>query len=394
MTTELPPPQPQDPVLRDDQLLDAISRGEPVPSEHPVDDPIAALLHRWHSEVEAQARQLDAVGDRVPGPAPTAGPPPAQVPAEGAGARRPVPTRPGRAGRPPAARPVGAPGRRRRVTAAGVALALVGVAGGLWLGAVRAEPGGLLWPVTRLVYADRAESLATEREIGRAIEQARRDLTDGRHAEAREHLERAAALLGTIGDGDAAARLRSELDDLRRHLPPVVPADPTQPGPRAVTDVPASSVPQPPTSTGQDTGAADPAPASTPAQPESEDRPANPSGRTPAPADRIPPHPTPANRPADPSGRTRAPAPPAPAPPAPAPPAPGQDRPREPAAETGPHPPRNPRPPGTIPPPRSAGAPPAGAPRSDPPRSGPDGHELGGHELGGRDERTGRPRAS
>ncbi|RZU74507.1 hypothetical protein EV384_2977 [Micromonospora kangleipakensis] len=275
MTADLPPP-PDDPVRRDDELLDAIRRGEP-PS---ADDPVAALLTGWHAELEARAAALDAAA-----PEPVAGPdqlPASRETARAAGGRRddattagarPDPTR-GRRGRTPALppatgvvpaagrerpRPGRAPRRHGRVFA-GSALALLTVTGGLWLGSARAEPGGLLWPITEQIWTERAESLRTEQEIGRMLDQARRDLTAGRYADARAHLERAAALLAALGDDEHRARLRVDIDDLRRRLPA---ADSPTPSPNAPTPSASATPPGAPSSpattgpddAGGDTGA-------------------------------------------------------------------------------------------------------------------------------------------
>ncbi|MDZ5445391.1 hypothetical protein U2F26_22115 [Micromonospora sp. 4G57] len=311
MTSNVPPP-PEDPVLRDDELLDAIRRGEPPAA----DDPVAALLTDWHAELEARAAAVDAAASgSVAGPdrLPTS---PETATAAGGGRddattadERSDPTRGGRSAAPamppaadvvPAARrkrhrPGRAPRRYGRVFA-GSALTLLTMTGGLWLGSARAEPGGLLWPVAELIWTERAESLRTEQEIDRTLDQARRDLTAGRYADARAHLERAAALLAALGDDEHRARLRVDLDDLRQRLPT---ADPPKPAPGAPTTsasttppgTPSSPAPTGPHDAGGDTGA--PAvvmiPSATepsvertqPALPTRPDRPSRPSPHTP-----------------------------------------------------------------------------------------------------------------
>ncbi|MGR6318345.1 hypothetical protein Q2K19_01080 [Micromonospora soli] len=234
-------PPPEDPVLRDDELLDALRHGTPPPA----DDPVATLLAGWHAAIERRAARFEATswptadGRRtsdlaapLPDPDPTAlhsaardadaAPPP-----QGGSPTATVRSRPTRqgAGRTP---------RRRGRVLAGAALTLVTLTAGVWLGAARAEPDELLWPVTELVWTERAQSLVAEREIDRLLDQARRDLGAGRYAEARADLERAGALLADLGDDQRAARLRSGIEDLWQRLPapdaPVSQAPPPEPG--------------------------------------------------------------------------------------------------------------------------------------------------------------------
>ncbi|MFG2166157.1 hypothetical protein [Micromonospora chersina] len=260
MSATDPAPRPEDPVRRDDELLDALRHGA-----LPADDPVAALLGGWQAQVEARAVELES----RPWPAldrPPADDQPAPAdPAELAPVRAVPPA--GKHGRPvdrPDAPEPGEPagtgpgrgrsdGRRRRARVlSGAALTLVTLAGGLGLGSARAEPGGLLWPVTELVWTERADALVAEREIDRMLDQARRDLGAGRYAEARADLERAAALLGRLGDGPGATRVREDLADLWQRLPaagvtPVPsPAPPGAPGTTPAPPEAPGTTPAPP----------------------------------------------------------------------------------------------------------------------------------------------------
>ncbi|PZG00766.1 anti-sigma-D factor RsdA [Micromonospora deserti] len=260
MTGGVPAGPPPDPVQRDDRLLDAIGRGGSPPADHPADDPLTELLTGWHAEVMARSQQLESrVEAGSAGPSAT----PARCTVDAA-VRRRAPARPDPVGRIPAVAARPAPGWRRRRALTGATLALVTVAGAVWLGAARAEPGGLFWPVTELVYADRAESLRTEREVGRMLDQARQDLAAGRHADARHRLERAGALLGSVGDDETVTRLRGDVDELRRLLPPPAPAGPSVSGAEAGSDVPGPSVPDPAGSAAQEPTATGPASPRTP----------------------------------------------------------------------------------------------------------------------------------
>ncbi|MGC3860699.1 hypothetical protein ACPSM1_10985 [Micromonospora chersina] len=227
MSATDPAPRPEDPVRRDDELLDALRHGAV-----PADDPVAALLGGWQAQVEARAVELESrpwpaldprPADDQPAPTDPAGMTPGRAVPPAAKHGRPVDP----AGAPEPGQPAGtgpgrgrSDGRRRRARVlSGAALTLVTLAGGLGLGSARAEPGGLLWPVTELVWTERADALVAEREIDRMLDQARRDLGAGRYAEARTDLERAAALLGRLGDGPGATRIRDDLADLWRRLP-------------------------------------------------------------------------------------------------------------------------------------------------------------------------------
>ncbi|SCL23593.1 hypothetical protein GA0070624_2765 [Micromonospora rhizosphaerae] len=270
-------PPPGDPVLRDDELLEAIGHGEAPPA----DDPVAALLADWRARVVARAAALDA------GPSDAAAP---EDQPRGGAART---GRPGRGvavpagvrrSRPAERRHPDATGRphRRNGAVAGATLALVALTGGLWLGSARAEPGGPLWPVTEVLWTERAESLVTEREIGRTLEQARRDLTAARYADARAHLERAAALLADLGDDERRARLRCDIDDLWRRLPP-------SPAPDRRTVAATAPPPSTPDTDGEDApesaltspSAVEPAPGQTAPSAARPDRPLRPTPTTP-----------------------------------------------------------------------------------------------------------------
>ncbi|NJP35515.1 hypothetical protein HCJ94_26995 [Micromonospora sp. HSS6-12] len=257
-------PTTPDPVEQDDRLLDAISRGAPPPPDHPADDPIAALLTGWHADVLARSQHLESTLQLTPvGPAahdaPASPSTVAAAPIHGTAARRDRSAR--------------SPGddltrrlrwRPRHKAYTGAMLALVTITSGVWLGAARAQPGELMWPVTRLVHADRAEALITEREIVRTLDQVRQDLASGQHADARYHLERAAALLDAINDHETAVRLRNDIEQLRQQLPapaPEAPTSPSAPDAYVPTDLPAPSLTVPATPAATQPTGTDPEPA-------------------------------------------------------------------------------------------------------------------------------------
>lgn len=231
MTADVPDPRSTDPVLRDDRLLDAVGRGDPAPVDHPADDPVAHLLVGWHAELGTRERGLhrasadpvlpdDVLSDGVGDLPPLRRFSDDQISGAVAHRRdRPVGTAPGQ--RPPAVRPAKpiAPHRRRLAALAGATVAMVATAGGLWVSAAGAEPGSPLWPVTELLCADWAESRLAEQEASHALDEGRRAVAEGRYADARHHLDRAAGLLTTAGRGANVPRLRAEADALRRLLP-------------------------------------------------------------------------------------------------------------------------------------------------------------------------------
>jgi len=172
----------------DDELLDALGRGEPAPEG----DEIAELLAAWRAEV----------------------------------AEEPVTV--------PVRRSAWSGWRVRLVAAA----ALVTVAlGGTSLAAADAGPDSPLWPVTRIVNPDKADTVDAQA----TLDQARRAIDEGRQADARRLLDQAAKQIATVRDPSAAARLRAELDALRAKLstvPSSVPSVPSGAGNRAPTVTP------------------------------------------------------------------------------------------------------------------------------------------------------------
>ncbi|MCW3839052.1 hypothetical protein ONA70_02945 [Micromonospora yasonensis] len=302
-------PEPEDPVLRDDALLDALRRGAPPPPE----DPVAALLAGWHTAIETRAARVEAAAARPappePRPAAATGRPDVDDGTDRTDHGSTGPAAGLRRARPGAGRTA----RRRARMLSGAALTVVAMTGGVWLGAARAEPDGLLWPVTELVWTERAESLVTEREIDQLLEQARRDLGAGRYAEARADLERAATLLAHLSDDRRAGRLRTDLDDLRGRLPAAAgPASPTPPAPLPGAPLAPPSAGQPVSDPTAVTPSAvvlpdDGAGPARPASPAAPDQPSHPAPPATAPAVATPV--TQASQPADdPGGGTGRPA--------------------------------------------------------------------------------------
>ncbi|MFG3422639.1 anti-sigma-D factor RsdA [Micromonospora sp. NPDC049460] len=218
-------------IARDDQLLDALGRGEPGPAG----DDLAAMLAAWRTEVYA----VDDDDDR-PRPA-----------AEDNHALRPAvdaaPTR--------RARPAMLGQGVLRLAAAVIAVVVIST--GLGVGSRHAGPTSPLWSLTKLLYPEQADVRLVERTIQRA----RTAATAGRVDEARALIEEARTELAAIDDPTAVRRLSAELDSLQHALPEPVatpaapstaasPPAPTGDGGPTTPTRPAPSQPEKPTPDG------------------------------------------------------------------------------------------------------------------------------------------------
>lgn len=175
-----------DQVFADDNLVDAIAaRPWGEPERHPFTagrsgagsarttlltvDPLAELLESWRSELAVR-------------PLP------------------PVPTtrsvlRPGRSRPAPRTRAI----RPAMAIAAAIAGLLVGAAS---IGSKDASPDSALWAITRVMWPDRAESIASVEHVHAALDEARAALADGRHQDAQLALLRATVELGSVDNVD------------------------------------------------------------------------------------------------------------------------------------------------------------------------------------------------
>jgi hypothetical protein len=220
-------------IRADDALLDALGRGEPAPSG----DDLAGLVVAWRAELAT-----DPPSDAL------------EPPAHGT-AVRPVPVR------------RRATGFRRALAGA---VAAAAVLGGVTLGAQRSGPDSPLWPITRVLYPQRADVREAEHAIGLARDAA----AAGRYDEARRLLDVAAAQAETVTDPASRQRLRDRIDELRRSLP-------------AGTGPVGATSPTPPTAPGTRAPAAPPTPARSPGRTTTAPTPGA-AGRPPAPADPLP----------------------------------------------------------------------------------------------------------
>jgi hypothetical protein len=195
-------------IARDDRALDAAGAGSDaleqlVRSGGATRDPLLTLLARWHDDVSDGAET--ALRPAVP-------PAPADPEADRADGDRPhAPTLHARR-RPGRWRP-----NRLLVAASVAALATAGL-GGVALGAAGAGPGSPLWPVTRAVYPDQADSRMHQAAAQRDLDDAQQAVAAGNTADARRYLDDAGHHLAQVKPSAEATRLRERADRMRQNL--------------------------------------------------------------------------------------------------------------------------------------------------------------------------------
>jgi hypothetical protein len=198
-------------IAADDALLDALGRGEPAPDG----DELAGLLQAWRADLdhELDARQ-PLVGELLD-----------------AATNRPIELR---------------PHRRHSKLLTGIAAAIL-VFGGLAAGASQAGPDSPLWPITKAMYPEQADTRSAER----AISNARAAIEADQFDEAGHQLDIASGYVGQLHNGDDKKRLTGQIDELRAliaaHTVPAPPAPGTGPSavPGGTPDVPNGPTQQP-----------------------------------------------------------------------------------------------------------------------------------------------------
>ncbi|MGW6337299.1 anti-sigma-D factor RsdA [Nocardia rhamnosiphila] len=222
-------------VRRDDELIDAIARGGPVPTESTEELQLATLLADWRAEIVApplpDAPDLDTVVAAVNQ---EIGARQARIGAQSGGRLRLL-------------RPIA-------TTAAALAL----VFGGLSAFSYQAEPGDALWRVKEVVFSEQAQSTVVQ-YAGDDLAAAQTLLDQGRPDEARERLEQASANTTQVNDptkrNELVERWNQLFDEVRKVIPPDVaaqleqiapspdPGAPVQPSrPGGTTERPGSTV--------------------------------------------------------------------------------------------------------------------------------------------------------
>lgn len=212
-------------VQADDELISALAAGMSVSAPgiggYDADDQVAALLAAWRAEVDAE-------------------PLPEMIDIDTATATVLA------ASRPPARR------RRHLAPLAAAAAILVFSIGGVSIGASEARPGDALWEVSRVLYAERAESVEAAERVEDRIDEAKAALERGEPVVAAQALAAAEDDLVVVRAEEGLAELaevQSFLEAKAAETPqgqPIQPgtplaSDPTRPvPPRAGTDGPSS----------------------------------------------------------------------------------------------------------------------------------------------------------
>ena len=186
----------------DDELINALASGLSVSAGGgpDSDDKVSAILAAWKAEVDAEPIpelvDLDTAVGTVQA------------------ARRPS----GRA--------------RHLVPVAAAAAVLVILLGGVSLGASSAEPEDTLWPVSKVLFAERADSLEAAERVEDRIAEAKQAIVAGQPALAQELLQAAAADLPVVRPQEGRIELAEVQDFLMakaQETPLGVPTDPGAP---------------------------------------------------------------------------------------------------------------------------------------------------------------------
>lgn len=237
-------------VQADDELISALAAGMSVSAPgvggYDADDQVAALLATWRAEVDRE-------------------PLPELVDLDTAMAAVRSSSRPS--------------GRRARhlFPVAAAAAMIVFTVGGVSVGAAEAKPGDTLWGVSRVLYAERAESVEAAERVEVRIDEAKEALSRGEPALAAQALAAAEEDLVAVRAEEGLAELaevQSFLEAKAAETPPGRPVEPGSPlesdprrpvPPGAVTETPSPALAPAPATTTSDV----PAPAVSPAEPTS-----------------------------------------------------------------------------------------------------------------------------
>lgn len=217
-------------LLADERLLDRLAAGEQpgwgeaatgpgdsaAGNGHAAPEEVAGLLATWRADLETDLPQapldLAAVG----------------VPTVAAAAPAPRGNR-----------------WRRLVAGAGVAAVLAGGGGAVAVAAGGGQPGGGLWPITQLLYPDRAESRAAQQEAEELLDAARAAIAEHRYADAERLLSAADPLVRRVSEPGEQQGLRDALAEVQRalHELGLPPTDAPDLESGRITDAPAPGLP-------------------------------------------------------------------------------------------------------------------------------------------------------
>jgi hypothetical protein len=177
-------------VQADDELINALGAGFGVPSggrSFHADDQVVALLSNWRADV-------------VDEPIPELIDLETAVAAVRAGMPTAKPTRSARA--------------RHLVPVAAAAAFLVLVGGGVTIGSATAEPDSALWPVSKVLFSERAESVEAAVRVSDKIDNAKQALSEGKPEQAAADLAQAQQELSKVRPQEG----KDELVDVKNFL--------------------------------------------------------------------------------------------------------------------------------------------------------------------------------
>ena len=121
---------------------------------------------------------------------------------------------------------------RHLVPVAAAAAGLVILLGGVSLGSYSAQPEDTLWPVAKVLFAEKTESVEAAGRVEERIARAKRAIAAGQPALAEQELKAAAADLGAVLPEEGRTELVEVQDFLAakaEETPPGVPTDPGAP---------------------------------------------------------------------------------------------------------------------------------------------------------------------
>ncbi len=201
-------------VQADDELINALAAGMTVSSPgiggYDADDRVAAILAAWKADVDAEPiPELVDVDTAVSAVAAT--------------------------------RPRSRRARHLAPIAAAAAFIVLAI-GGLSVGSYNAQPDDALWAVSKVLYAERAESVEAAHRVEERIATAKQALVAGEPVRAARELAQAEADLAVVRPEEGRIQLAETQDFLVAKAAETPPGQPTDPGSPLVTQ-PSRQVP-------------------------------------------------------------------------------------------------------------------------------------------------------
>ncbi len=201
-------------VQADDELIDAIAAGRPLPGTahgHRADDRITTLLQAWRDDVVAEPMRPLVTG--------------AEADAALRAGQRMSATGPRHSASRTSTR------NRHLIPLAGAAAALTIMMSGVAMGAHGAEPGDALWTVSKVLYSERAASVEKKVEVEDRLQKVKTALTEGRTDDAKRELDAAGTDLTVVRTEEGKEDLAEQQAFLATKLeetPPGTAVDPAE----------------------------------------------------------------------------------------------------------------------------------------------------------------------